>query len=297
MYCQFALNSSQGEIFSVACESALAFSGIRLSRDVHACANQILMRTYSQATIQRLYGRSGNQCAFPGCNYQIITDGGQVQGRICHIKGLRPGSARYDSAQTDKQRNEYENLVLMCANHHDAIDAQEQDYTVEVLHEMKALGEAKFGREECPSDAIMARILMNGGVRMSRSNVAIHSPGAIQGHVIKITNRKGATKIQPPPGSIGADGDASRYVSSLIRLYNECAKDEPSRKRQFNFGAISRNIEDKFGARWQLLEMPFFAAVCRELQMRILNTRKGRIKNASGTIPFESFAEFVSGRR
>lgn len=259
------------------------------------------MRTYSQATIQCLYGRSGNRCAFPDCDYQIIADGGQVRGRICHIKGLRPGSARYDAAQTDKQRNAYENLVLMCANHHDAIDAQEKNYTVEVLHEMKALAEATFGREERPSDAIMARILMNGTGRMSvaaiGSNVAIDSPGAIQGQVIKITNRNGATKIQPPPGSIGADGDASRYVSSLIRLYNEYAKDEPGRKRAFSFGAISRNIEDKFGARWQLLEMPFFAAVCRELQMRILNTRKGRIKNAGGNTPFKTFEEFVAGRR
>jgi len=189
----------------------------------------------------------------------------------------------------------------MCANHHDAIDAQEADYTVDVLHEMKALAEATFGSEELPSDAIMARILMNGMGRTSvavvRSNVAIHSPGAIQGQVIKITNRKAAPKIQPPPGSIGADGDASRYVSSLIRLYNEYAKDEPSRKRRFSFGAISRNIEDKFGARWQLLEMRLLAAVCRELQMRILNTRKGRIHNAGGTTPFETFAEFVAGRR
>jgi len=259
------------------------------------------MRTYSQATVQRLYGRSGNQCAFPGCDYQIITDGGQVQGRICHIKGLRPGSARYDSTQTDKQRNTYENLVLLCANHHDAIDAQEEDYTVEVLHEMKALAEATFGRDEHPSDAIMARILMNGLGRTSvtaiGSNIAIHSPGVIQGKVIKITNQKGPPKIQPPPGSIGADGDASRYVSSLIRLYNEYAKDEPSRKRAFSFGAISRNIEGKFGARWQLLDMTFFAPVCRELQIRVLNTRKGRIKNASGATPFESFAEFIAGRR
>lgn len=259
------------------------------------------MRTYSLATIKSLYGRSGNRCAFPGCDYQIITDVGQVRGRICHIKGLRPGSARYDAAQTDKQRNAYENLVLMCANHHDSIDAQEADYTVEVLLEMKALAEATFGREELPSDAIMARILMNraGGTSVTAvgSNVAIHSPGAIQGQVIKITNRKAAPKIQPPPGSIGADGDASRYVSLLIRLYNEFAKDEPSRKQAFSFGAISRNIEDKFGARWQLLEMPYFAAVCRELQMRILNTRKGRISNAGGAKPFESFAEFVAGRR
>ena len=58
-------------------------------------------------------------------------------GEVCHVKGQRPGSARYDPNQSPEERNEYSNLILMCPNHHTVIDDDEISYTVERLHEMK----------------------------------------------------------------------------------------------------------------------------------------------------------------
>jgi hypothetical protein len=52
-------------------------------------------------------------------------------GPICH-KGLYPGSACYGATQTGMQRNA-ENPVLICVNHHDAIDAQKENDAIEVL--------------------------------------------------------------------------------------------------------------------------------------------------------------------
>jgi hypothetical protein len=64
-------------------------------------------------------------------------------GEICHIRGTRPGSARHDPQQSDADRHAYHNLILMCPTHHTVIDADEEAYTVERLHKIKAEQEAR----------------------------------------------------------------------------------------------------------------------------------------------------------
>jgi len=88
-------------------------------------------------TIKRLFAHSGNRCAFPKCTATLI-DREVVVGKVCHIKGARPGSARYDPQQSAAQRHSFDNLILMCGRHHDVIDADEEAYTVERLVKMKA---------------------------------------------------------------------------------------------------------------------------------------------------------------
>jgi hypothetical protein len=66
-----------------------------------------------------------------------------LTGEVCHIKGARPGSARYDPAQTEVERHAYGNLVLMCPTHHTVIDDDEEAYTVERLYKIKATHEAQ----------------------------------------------------------------------------------------------------------------------------------------------------------
>lgn len=68
---------------------------------------------------------------------------GTLTGEVCHIKGTRPGSARYDPGQTDVDRHAYANLVLMCPTHHTVIDDDEEAYTVEHLRKIKAAHETQ----------------------------------------------------------------------------------------------------------------------------------------------------------
>jgi hypothetical protein len=65
-----------------------------------------------------------------------------LTGEVCHIKGLRPGSARHDAAQPELERHSYANLILMCPTHHTVIDDDEEAYTVERLIKIKAAHEA-----------------------------------------------------------------------------------------------------------------------------------------------------------
>jgi hypothetical protein len=66
-----------------------------------------------------------------------------LTGEICHIKGARPGSARYDSNQLDVDRHAYNNLILMCPTHHAVIDDDEDAYSVEYLLKLKRKNEQR----------------------------------------------------------------------------------------------------------------------------------------------------------
>lgn len=97
------------------------------------------MASVSQATAKRLFAVSGNKCAFPKCPLELVDRlSGKVTGRICHIRAASPRGSRYDPHQTDAERYDYANLILLCPIHHDVVDADEISYTVERLLKMKA---------------------------------------------------------------------------------------------------------------------------------------------------------------
>jgi len=67
-----------------------------------------------------------------------MAEGDTLFGEVCHIKGKNPGSPRHDLGQTQEQRNDFANLILLCPNHHAVIDADTDAYTVERLQKMKS---------------------------------------------------------------------------------------------------------------------------------------------------------------
>jgi hypothetical protein len=89
-----------------------------------------------------LWGRSGNRCALYECRKILVVnktpdDRESIIGEMAHIKGEKPGAPRYDARMTDKQRNAYDNLILVCGDHHKMIDDQFNTYTVDKLHQIK----------------------------------------------------------------------------------------------------------------------------------------------------------------
>lgn len=255
------------------------------------------MASPTEKTIKRLFALSGNFCAFPSCNLPIIEESGTVTGEICHIKASRSGGPRFDARQSEKERHGFDNLVLLCRHHHKIIDSDPQLYTADALSEMKAIHEKYSGRTEKEGDKFFAKLLINDSQRISISdnsgNVAINSPGAVQAENLSITTASKKISVNAPPGTIGADGEASRYVQYLINRYNKFAAAEPSRKTKFSHGAISRNIETTFGSQWKLLPMEIAPEVFGYLQGRIMKTRQARINSGKGHRSFRSYEEFL----
>lgn len=95
----------------------------------------------SLPSIKALFAKSSNRCAFPKCTVNIVQDG-VLLGHVCHIKGAKPGSARYDMLQSDGERHSDGNLIILCPNHHSVVDDDAETYTAERLSGMKTRHEA-----------------------------------------------------------------------------------------------------------------------------------------------------------
>src|ERR1039458_8886686 len=92
------------------------------------------------ATAKILFALSGNRCAFAdpatglGCEKELARpEWRRVRAQICHIRGERPDAARYDVSQTNDERRHFDNLIVMCPNHHYEIDyLRPDDFSVEL---------------------------------------------------------------------------------------------------------------------------------------------------------------------
>lgn len=251
----------------------------------------------SEKTVRRLFALSGNACAFPDCPSPIVETEGTITGEICHVRAQSKGGPRYGASQTEQERHAFENLILLCRRHHKIIDTEPNIYSVEVLEEMKAVQETRFGRPEKASDAIFAKLLLNVKrvveITNNSGNIVVDSPRAIVGRTINVSTSRKAVHVHPAAGTIGADQNASRYIQHLISRYNEFASKEPTRASKFSYGAISKNIEHKFGAQWKLLPMPAFADLCTYLQTRIDKTRFAKLNKSNGHSSYSSFTKYT----
>jgi hypothetical protein len=87
--------------------------------------------------VKILWGRSGNRCAI--CKIELTPVGSKsVLGEMAHIIADSPQGPRGDSHLTSEQRNEYDNLILLCPTHHTLIDKNEEEWTVEKLRIIKS---------------------------------------------------------------------------------------------------------------------------------------------------------------
>jgi hypothetical protein len=87
-----------------------------------------------------LWSRAGSRCSFPGCGRELIwgRDEPRIRGEMAHIVASSDIGPRGDPDFPPSGRNRYSNLLLLCPNHHEEIDAEVAAYGVEVLRAMKS---------------------------------------------------------------------------------------------------------------------------------------------------------------
>lgn len=95
--------------------------------------------------IRALFAKSGNRCAFPGCTHILVNQSNEFVAQVCHIEAASEGGERWRSDQTDEERRSYENLLLLCYQHHIETN-NEKVFTVEKLKFIKNTHEAEFHR-------------------------------------------------------------------------------------------------------------------------------------------------------
>lgn len=97
----------------------------------------------TMTAIKELFAKSGNLCAFPGCNHLMVTSDGNIIGQICHIEGAEPGGERFNASQSNEERRQVNNLIMLCYEHH-VVTNNVKEFPVQRMQEMKAIHEAKF---------------------------------------------------------------------------------------------------------------------------------------------------------
>lgn len=108
-----------------------------------------------------LWGKAANRCAFPDCHRELIvdptkTDDESIIGEVCHIVAKEPGGPRGCSRLSAEELDDYDNLILLCRNHHKEIDDQPEKYTAEFLHQLKTSHEKRV-KDRLDADASKMR--------------------------------------------------------------------------------------------------------------------------------------------
>ena len=93
-------------------------------------------------TRQILWGRAGATCSYPGCRRNLVRDATPedrevVVGEIAHIIAQSKGGPRADFTVSSSSIDGYNNLILLCHEHHELVDQQPHTYPVEKLQQFK----------------------------------------------------------------------------------------------------------------------------------------------------------------
>jgi hypothetical protein len=142
----------------------------------------------------------------PECRELLVVDGtggdrDSIIAEMAHIRGENPTAARYDASMTDKQRNAYDNLILVCRNHHKKIDDQWKTYTVEKLHEIKKQHEA-WARDSTEKEILnvtfaeletITKFLVSGQVCLDISLIVVPPKDKIKKNALSSTTEQQIT--------------------------------------------------------------------------------------------------------
>ncbi len=102
--------------------------------------------TITSSTVSKLFGLAAGRCSI--CNEPVVERPVKI-GEMAHIIAKNTGGARGDLPFVGR-RDDYENLILLCPNHHTEVDADEANYPPEKLHRLK-------NEHECYVDQVFKR--------------------------------------------------------------------------------------------------------------------------------------------
>ncbi len=89
--------------------------------------------TIKDSVRKKLWSLSAGKCAI--CDKTLIGTNSFNVGQECHIISSKPSGPRY--VQDLNDYNNYDNLILLCANHHREIDTDIANYPIDKLKQIK----------------------------------------------------------------------------------------------------------------------------------------------------------------
>jgi hypothetical protein len=89
-----------------------------------------------------LWGRAAGRCALPNCRMEVFVEATEhdpmvIIGEIAHIEASSNSGPRANANKSKKDRDDYENLILLCSNCHLRLDGQKNSNSVESIKKLK----------------------------------------------------------------------------------------------------------------------------------------------------------------
>lgn len=221
-------------------------------------------------------GRRGSRPTRPARPTRTDKQVYQEAGSRCVFCSERDVSAlQVHHIDSDRTKNAFENLILVCASCHAKI-------TAGVIAEAQVVTrkrELKFEPQSKSNAAVVVDRTINTGT------IA---------HTINKFAKGRAPRMHYPPGTIGSDAIRHNYIDYLIRRYFEFRKADASygSQRPFAFPEIHKSIEKRFRAKTFFVLLSRFDEMAAYLHDRIDNTILGRNKRSKGTRSYKSFPEY-----
>lgn len=92
-----------------------------------------------ESDIKKLWGKAAGRCSFSGCGIECVQfldkTSPIIIGEMAHMIAKNPAGPRGD--QENINNNSYDNLILLCPNHHTIVDKATHIYSEHILREMK----------------------------------------------------------------------------------------------------------------------------------------------------------------
>jgi DNA replication protein DnaC len=120
--------------------------------------------SWPQPIVKALFGKAANRCSI--CKTSVTElpkkrgDKIVVIGEIAHINAIASNGPRGTTIVTKQELNDYDNLILLCANCHAKIDRLEATYTTEELKKIKREHEARNDKLTSGMDTEKARSII-----------------------------------------------------------------------------------------------------------------------------------------
>lgn len=172
-------------------------------------------RTYSEKTIKLLFGTAAH-CAYPGCSSKLIFKDRELYtptAQIAHIRSEKANGPRYDTNYPSGSINSFENLLLLCGEHHPPVDRHESTYSVEELLDWKEMQSRQGERLVAGAEFAAIERILNQEVPIA-SDAILRGPVAFTGQAERLQQANDRFDEEPLEAAVLFDEVAKKLEST-----------------------------------------------------------------------------------
>ncbi|MGN6315354.1 hypothetical protein [Trinickia sp.] len=158
---------------------------------------------FSKSVADELWRYAGHRCSSPHCGAALTGPGVPGNyGEAAHIKGEKPGAARYDVRQSDGDRVAASNGIYLCVACHRFVDRCEAAYPVDLLHRWKDEAHQRFLEEVKPGRARGFQGTVDLADNSKRARAFLDRHCALAAQVLRLLQSSSGYSSVPIPAAL-----------------------------------------------------------------------------------------------